>query len=146
MVAVVGHVHPHAASGLDDVRALRDGNLLAVDYDGDQVGLCGLYHRARVWDPGLSYTSSGAPSALGALFDSGYALNSSPNLAMKLWVGHAQASPNAQIVRPAIWSATLFRSAPSSVRASPWTIRPVIFFIQSEPSRQGVHCPQLSWE
>ena len=87
----------------------------------------------------------GRSPALGSRFAWAYPLNSSPNFATKLWVGHAQASPKAQIVRPAIWSATLFSSAPSSARASPWTIRAVIFFIQSEPSRQGVHWPQLSW-
>jgi hypothetical protein len=72
-------------------------------------------------------------------------LNSSPNFWTKLCVGQAQASPKAQMVRPAIWSATALSRAPSSGRAWPWTMRPVIFFIQSEPSRQGVHWPQLSW-
>ena len=47
-------------------------------------------------------TSSSAPSGFAAFFVSGYALNSSPNFAMKLCVGHEHASPNAQIVRPAI--------------------------------------------
>src|ERR1700722_16901435 len=95
---------------------------------------------------GRVQTSSGTPSGLGAFLAAAYPLNSSPNLAMKLWVGQAQASPKAQIVRPAIWSATLFRSAPSSGLASPCTMRAVIFFIQREPSRHGVHWPQLSWE
>jgi hypothetical protein len=29
--------------------------------------------------------------------------------------------------------------------AVPATMRSVIFFIHSDPSRQGVHCPQDSW-
>ena len=48
MVAVVRHVDPDAAGGLDHVRALGHGDLLAVDGDGDQVGSGGLYHRASL--------------------------------------------------------------------------------------------------
>src|SRR5262245_472202 len=72
------------------------------------------------------------------------ARNSSRTLATKLWVGHAQASPKAQIVRPAMLSATLLRVSVSCSTPPPWSIRSVIFFIQRDPSRHGVHWPQLS--
>ena len=73
-----------------------------------------------------------------------FASNSSRNLSTKLWVGHAQASPKAQIVRPAMLSATFTSVFGSSTTPPPSSIRSVIFFIQSEPSRQGVHWPQDS--
>ncbi len=59
--------------------------------------------------------------------------------------GQAQASPKAQMVRPSIWWATDSSVSMSPGVALPATRRSVIFFIQVEPSRQGVHWPQLSW-
>jgi len=57
----------------------------------------------------------------------------------ELCVGHAQASPNARFVRPAIlWPR--FERFRISRNAAASSIRSVIFFIQSEPSRHGVHC------
>jgi hypothetical protein len=41
VVADVRHVDVHEAGGLDDVGALRHGDLLAVDVDGDEVGFGG---------------------------------------------------------------------------------------------------------
>src|SRR5207237_3774391 len=73
------------------------------------------------------------------------AAKSSGNFSTKLWVGQAQASPKAQMVRPAMLSATVFRVAGSCITPPPSNIRSVIFFIQSAPSRQGVHCPHDSW-
>src|SRR6266516_3116876 len=73
------------------------------------------------------------------------AANSAGNFWTKLCVGHAQASPKAQIVRPAILSPIVFKVFGSSVTPPPRSIRSVIFCIQSEPSRHGVHWPQLSW-
>src|SRR5438046_5051897 len=70
--------------------------------------------------------------------------NSSGNFSTKLCVGHAHASPNAQIVRPAMLSPIVLSVFGSSTTPPPPNIRSVIFFIHSEPSRQGVHWPQLS--
>src|SRR5882724_3504100 len=70
--------------------------------------------------------------------------NSSGNFSTKLCVGHAHASPNAQMVRPAMLSPIVFSVLGSSVTPPPNNIRSVIFFIQSEPSRQGVHWPHDS--
>ena len=72
------------------------------------------------------------------------AANSSGNFSTKLCVGHAQASPKAQMVRPAMLSPTVLSVFGSSTTPPPRNMRSVIFFIQSEPSRQGVHWPQLS--
>src|SRR5438552_17295468 len=72
------------------------------------------------------------------------AANSSGNFSTKLCVGHAHASPNAQMVRPAILLATVFNVFGSCTTPPPSNMRSVIFFIQSEPSRHGVHCPQDS--
>src|SRR5205823_861630 len=73
------------------------------------------------------------------------AAKSSGNFSTTLWVGQAQASPKAQMVRPAMLSATVFRVAGSCITPPPSSIRSVIFFIQRAPSRQGVHCPHDSW-
>src|SRR5438132_2645962 len=73
------------------------------------------------------------------------AAKSSGNFSTKLSVGQAQASPKAQMVRPAMLSATVFRVAGSCITPPPSSIRSVIFFIQRAPSRQGVHCPHDSW-
>src|SRR4029077_848429 len=73
------------------------------------------------------------------------AANSSGNFWTKLCVGQAQASPNAQMVRPAMLSPMFCSVFGSPVTPPPNNMRPVIFFIQSDPSRQGVHWPQLSW-
>src|SRR5207249_9111928 len=72
------------------------------------------------------------------------AAKSSGNFSTKLGVGQSQASPKAQMVRPAMLSATVFRFAGSCITPPPSSIRSVIFFIQSAPSRQGVHCPHDS--
>src|SRR6516225_9002216 len=72
------------------------------------------------------------------------AANSSGNFSTKLCVGHAHASPNAQMVRPAMLSPMVFKVRGSSVTPPPFNIRSVIFFIQSEPSRHGVHWPHDS--
>src|SRR5207248_6790141 len=73
------------------------------------------------------------------------AANSSGNFSTKLCVGQAQASPNAQMVRPAMLSPIVFNVRGSCMTPPPSNIRSVIFFIQSAPSRQGVHCPHDSW-
>src|ERR1051326_6677522 len=70
--------------------------------------------------------------------------NSSGNFSTKLWVGHAHASPKAQIVRPAMLSPMVFSVCASSVTPPPFNMRSVIFFIQSDPSRHGVHWPHDS--
>src|SRR6059058_2385166 len=72
------------------------------------------------------------------------AANSSGNFSTKLCVGHAHASPKAQMVRPAILSPMVFSVLGSSTTPPPRSMRSVIFCIQSEPSRHGVHWPQLS--
>src|SRR5207247_1805829 len=72
------------------------------------------------------------------------AANSSGNFSTKLCVGHAHASPNAQMVRPAMLSPMVLSAFGSSTTPPPRNMRSVIFCIQSEPSRQGVHWPQLS--
>src|ERR1039458_522529 len=64
--------------------------------------------------------------------------NSSGNFCTKLCVGHAHASPNAQMVRPAILSATVVSVLGSCTTPPPSNMRSVIFFIHNEPSRQGV--------
>src|ERR1700761_2570793 len=74
-----------------------------------------------------------------------FAANSSGDLARKLWVGQAQASPKAQMVLPAMLSATFFRTEGSRATPPPASRRSVTFFIQSEPSRHGVHWPHDSW-
>src|SRR4029434_3902426 len=61
--------------------------------------------------------------------------NSSGNFSRRLCVGQAQASPKAQMVRPAMLSATFLSVAGSCVTPPPDNIRSVIFFIQSQPSR-----------
>mmetsp|Transcript_56521 Transcript_56521/g.134268 ORF Transcript_56521/g.134268 Transcript_56521/m.134268 type:complete len:260 (+) Transcript_56521:319-1098(+) len=60
------------------------------------------------------------------------------------WTGHAAASPRAQMVWPSIW-----REISSSIWISPTEALPTvnrcrIWYIHMQPSRHGVHCPQLS--
>ena len=62
----------------------------------------------------------------------------------KLFTGIAAASPRAQMVRPAMLSATFFKVAGSFSVPPPATMRSVILRIHCAPSRHGVHWPQLS--
>src|SRR5438045_2333990 len=73
------------------------------------------------------------------------AAKSSGNFSTKLCVGHAHASPKAQMVRPAMLSPIDFSVAGSCTTPPPSSILSVIFCIDSEPSRQGVHWPHDSW-
>src|SRR6266699_2755696 len=82
--------------------------------------------------------SGGSGGGIGFLARSA---NSSRNFSTKLCVGHAHASPNAQIVRPDMLSPMVLSVFGYSVTPPPSNMRSVIFFIQSEPSRQGVHLP-----
>ena len=59
-------------------------------------------------------------------------------------MGHAAASPNAQMVWPSIWPATAFSWCRSSIVALPATMRSSTRCIQPVPSRHGVHWPQDS--
>ena len=57
--------------------------------------------------------------------------------------GHATASPWAQIVRPATWFAMSSSSGTSVSRPPPVVMRFETRESQREPSRQGVHWPQV---
>ena len=72
------------------------------------------------------------------------AVNSSRNFATKLCTGHEHASPNAQIVFPAMLSATYTSVSGSLSVPPPAMMRSVILRIHCAPSRHGVHWPQLS--
>lgn len=54
-------------------------------------------------------------------------------------IGHAAASPNAQIVWPSICFVNSQIMSISDGWALPWTKRHIILFSQLQPSRQGVH-------
>src|SRR5208337_5029876 len=59
-------------------------------------------------------------------------------------IGIAAASPSGQNVRPSMFSARYFRLSMSLATPPPACMRVSVFFIQSVPSRQGMHQPQLS--
>ena len=63
---------------------------------------------------------------------------------MRPWIGHAAASPRAQMVWPSTCLVTCCSMSISSIAASPSRRRSIMRHIQPVPSRQGVHWPQLS--
>ena len=67
---------------------------------------------------------------------------------MAFLIGQAAPSARPQIVVPGMMPRLLARlsmRSRSSSRPPPDRIRWIIVFSQPVPSRQGVHCPQLSW-
>ena len=62
---------------------------------------------------------------------------------MRPWIGHAAASPSAQIVRPSTSVSSRSMSI-SRVCPRPSAKRSIMFIIHVVPSRQGVHWPQDS--
>merc|ERR1712109_77799 len=61
---------------------------------------------------------------------------------MRPCTGHAAPSARAQMVWPSICLVSSHSRSISSALALPSTNLHIIVFIQSQPSRQGVHCPQ----
>ncbi len=59
-------------------------------------------------------------------------------------IGIAAASPSGQNVRPSMFSARYFKLSMSFITPPPLWKRVSVFFIQSVPSRHGMHQPQLS--
>src|SRR6185436_2448310 len=70
---------------------------------------------------------------------------SARNLVRKPSMGHAAASPSAQMVLPAMPCAIEASSSTSPAWPSPSATRVQTRASQPVPSRQGVHWPQLSW-
>ena len=64
--------------------------------------------------------------------------------AIRPWIGHAAASPSAQIVWPSTCLVTSSSMSISRFYARPSDMRVITRHIQPVPSRQGVHWPQLS--
>src|SRR5690606_2078374 len=60
------------------------------------------------------------------------------------WIGHAAASPSAQMVWPSTCLVTSNSVSISLMSASPVRSRSITRHIQPVPSRHGVHWPQLS--
>ena len=73
-----------------------------------------------------------------------YCLGATPETQTFTVTGQAAASPRAHTVLPSILLATEHSKSRSSMRPSPRPMRWSTFSIQPVPSRQGVHCPQLS--
>src|SRR5690606_34505731 len=131
--------------GMDDHRALGRGELDAVDEDGDvvrrQVRVHGLRAHAatclRTTVPSRSSSTRKRP------FTMRYS-NSPQKWRRKPCIGHAAASPKAQMVWPSICPAAARSMCRSSTVAVPSTTRLTMRYIQPVPSRHGVHWPQLS--
>src|SRR5690606_11244849 len=71
--------------------------------------------------------------------------NASLKSLLEAATGQAAASPTGQSVFTSIFDWILHNRSISSSVPIPFSIRYNTFSIQPVPSRQGEHCPQLSW-
>src|SRR5580700_12011984 len=162
VIAVTRNKNAGLRAGLDHPRAFRKLMPHAIDLDVEHWHVDWLIvHQIIPLAPAFSQPGSRVSGTVGISCSSNSrevysggngggtglvarAANSSGNFFTKLWVGHAHASPKAQMVRPAILSATVVRVLGSCTTPPPSNMRSVIFFIHNEPSRQGVHWPHDS--
>src|SRR5271165_5911120 len=142
--------HPERASA-DFALASRRTPIAAGDffvrvpYLRDSVCLPAREAGLKARTTNIRYTSAGS-----ALFSNGHGLpsrwssNSFRYFCMYEMIGMAAASPSGQNVRPSMFSARYFKLSISFATPPPACMRVSVFFIQSVPSRQGMHQPQLS--
>src|SRR5438477_405417 len=125
VIAEVRHVDTELVGGVHHRCAVRHLDRLAVDLDfqgGHQAasarcGSCGTWRApARPHFGSMSFSTKHRLCSM-------WCTNSSRKCLMKLFTGSAAASPSAQMVRPAMLSATLSRSARSSMRPAPFSMR-----------------------
>src|SRR6185503_20192286 len=110
-----------------------------ADRDGHTGGGVGGVHTAA---PALLADGAAVPRALADW--ASLASKSARNLVMNPSIGHAAASPSAQMVLPPMPLATFAISSMSPGSPSPRATRLHTRASQPEPSRQGVHCPHDS--
>src|SRR5262249_41148078 len=120
VVAEVRHVDAELVRGVHHGGAVRDLDQLAVDLD--------LEHQAAsssllMCAPALPHFGSTSLGTMEQPLCSMWCTNSWRKCFRKLFTGSAAASPSAQMVRPAMLSATLSSSARSSIFPSPVSMR-----------------------